>query len=96
MQRSILILCIAYYELNDSLVSDTVYDARARQLSQMMDVMPSEDFEMTDYAYAFSDFTAATGFDLVGRLDSKQKAYLTRITKHIIDLKRQELKVNAD
>ena len=87
LQRWLIVHSIMYYELNDSVVSDKVFDTNARQLVDMQNEY-SDIAEETEYWYMFYDFDASTGFHLYDRLKENDKKYLTHIAQHVLALNR--------
>ena len=72
LQRWILVQSFAYYELNDNIASDYIYDANARQLEELVKQHPDE-FKRSRYYTYFHDFYdagehATSGFDLIERV----------------------------
>lgn len=86
LQRRILIYSIAYYELNDNIVSDKYYDEISKQLIVLQNENKSVVKE-TMYGYVFYDFDGSTGFDLYHRLNAKDKEYLMHLTKVVLNMK---------
>lgn len=86
LQRRVLIYSIAYYEMDENIVSDSVYDGICKQLVRMQKEFP-DSFKKSRYYYVFYDFEGSTAFDLVARLKKEEKEYLYKITRYIISLK---------
>lgn len=82
LQRYILIHSYIYYELNDSLIDDKMFDVNSRQLVQMQRE-DSEGAEQSDYWYVFYDFDGSTGFDLFHRLNEDDKKQIIKLA-HIV------------
>ena len=77
LQRSILVNSFAYYELNDNILEDYVYDNNAKQLEELVKEYPDE-FKRSKYYDYFHDFYDAdehstSGFDLLERVRKKDK-----------------------
>lgn len=83
IQRRILVYSIAYYELNNNIVSDKYYDELSKQLVVLQNKNKSVVKE-TQYGYVFQDFDGSTGFDLYHRLNKKDKEHLMRITQMVL------------
>lgn len=79
LQRKIILNCIAYYELNTNILSDTEYDDLSRQLVNMQDDQSIDIMHDTQYGYCMYDFDGSTGFDLYPRLNDHDKEYLMNI-----------------
>lgn len=83
LQRKIIILSIAYYELSQNLIDDSLFDKYCKQLVSMH--KEHGDISDTEYGYAFGDdFDGSTGFYLYYNLNEHDKEYLYHITYHII------------
>lgn len=83
LQRRIIIWSIMYYELNESCVSDQMYDSVSKQLVELQRQASKEDFEKSTYYYAMYDFDGNTGFDIPSRLTKYDHEYLTNIASHV-------------
>jgi len=87
--RDIIILSVVYYELNDTIVSDIVYDKRLKYLCNLV----NNNRDIIDKCYYYNvlkDIDPSTGFDLSDKLDIKHREYLTHLASHCIKLKRGE------
>lgn len=71
LQRQIIICSIVYYELDDNLVSDYVYDSWCKQLVELQ--AECEEVEQSNLWYVYYDFDGSTGFDLFYRLTDEDK-----------------------
>ena len=58
-----LVHSFLYYQLNTNIISDTTFDAWARELANLMRDYP-EDAKLTYHYKSFKDFTGDTGYDL--------------------------------
>lgn len=74
LQRSILVNSMAYYEMNDNILSDFQYDANARQLEALIKEC-TDDARRSRYNDYFEDFFSedddthmTSGFDLLERV----------------------------
>lgn len=83
LQKWILVHSIIYYELNTSIVSDSMFDANSYQLVRIIRIN-SDEFKRTKWYYAFKDFDGSTGFDLYKKLKKKHKSELLSIAHHLI------------
>lgn len=68
LQRWILVQSFAYYQFDNSIAVDFVYDDNAKQLASMLKEFPDEAKRSRYYDY-FYDFTGETGYHLVGRVE---------------------------
>ena len=83
LQRRVIVACIAYYELDATVISDTDYKELAEQLVEYQ-TMYKDDAEKSTYWYVMSDFCVSTGFDIYDKLNEHDKEYLTLIASHVI------------
>lgn len=83
LQRRVLVYSIAYYELNNNIVSDSYYDAISKQLVVLQN-KNKEVVKETMYGYVFKDFDGSTGFDLYHKLNKSDKEYLMDITQFVM------------
>lgn len=85
LQRRVIVYSIMYYELNESIVSDTEYDKISKQLVNLQNAH-KEVLRDTQYFYCMYDFDGSTGFDLFNRLTKKDKDYLLNVAMFILRL----------
>lgn len=78
LERSILVCSLAYYELNDNLLSDSQYDYNTRQLLELKSLYPA-DFAASRYFEYFKNFESGTGFYLAGAVKEKDSDLYERI-----------------
>lgn len=83
LQRRVIVACIAYYELDATVISDTNYKELAEQLVEYQ-TKYKEDAEKSTYWYVMNDFCVSTGFDIYDKLNEHDKEYLTLIASHVI------------
>ena len=83
LQRRVIVACIAYYELDESVISDTDYKELAEQLIEHQ-TTHSEDAAKSTYYYAMKDFDVSTGFDVYDKLNNYDKDWLMMITRIVI------------
>lgn len=96
LQRSILVNSFAYYELNENILADHVYDANAKQLADLKKQYP-EEFKRSRYYEYFYDYCSeednvhyTSGFDLLERVrktDKQLYRYLHIDAAMALDLK---------
>lgn len=85
LQRVVLIHSYLYYELDNPVWSDMLFDCVSRQLARMQDKHDGKWIKnKTQYGYCFYDFDGTTGFDLWGRLKVEDREIIQRITKGIV------------
>lgn len=68
-----------YYELDESCITDKQYDVISKQLVHLQSSVDEAEFKKSTYYYAMYDFDGSTGFDIPGRLNDKDRKYLTSI-----------------
>ena len=83
LQRWIIIHSIIYYELDENVVSDKMFDNNAKQLVDMQAKFP-EVAEKSRYWYAFEDFDGSTGFNLFDALTGQDQEWLMPIAKTVL------------
>ena len=79
LQRKILVNSVAYYEYDESPLTDSFYDGICRQLVILQEEYNKEggDFvKDSRFGYAFHDFDGSTGFHLYHRLNPRDKYYI--------------------
>lgn len=84
LQRRILVYSIAYYELNDTIVPDLIYEKVSKQYLQLSNWVEPEELERAEYYYVFYDYDGSTGFDLIQRLCESDKEKLFNIANYIL------------
>lgn len=62
-QRQILVHSCLYYQFNENLIQDHVYDAWSKELAELIRDCPRE-FQNSVYSAAFTDYDGCSGFDL--------------------------------
>lgn len=70
LERWILVQSYIYYELNDNVASDFVYDDNVKQLVELVANYP-DDFKASSYHRYFFDFEpgCTSGFNLLQRVE---------------------------
>ena len=84
LQRKILVSCIFYYELDDTILTDNEYNIISQQLIDLMSKTDKSIVEKTKYYYVFKDFDKSTGFDLYSKLNKVDKQHLQEFTGYLI------------
>lgn len=79
LQRKIIIASIAYYELDEYIMSDFQYDDSVKQLKELMN--KCEEKEQSRYWYVYKDWTGATGCFLYSHLNEDDKRRLLEDAK---------------
>jgi hypothetical protein len=87
--RYIIVHSIIYYELNESVISDKLFDKKAAILVKLMNKYP-EETRNSEYYRAIYDFDGSTGFHLYSRLKKSQRRYLKQIARNIIRLYKED------
>lgn len=91
LERWILVQSFAYYELDENIAADSVYDANSHQLAEMLDQYPDES-KRSRYRQYFYDFTGDTGYHLIGRVQKGDPKMYRRIWRDAcvaLDLKKK-------
>lgn len=79
LQRFIIVHSYIYYELNDNVISDKDYDAKAKELVKYKNEYP-ELWKSSEYYKQFGDdYNGATGFSLYHELNEHQKEIIQSI-----------------
>ena len=79
LQRFIIVHSYIYYELNDNVISDKDYDAKAKELVRYKNKYP-ELWNSSEYYKQFGDdYNGATGFSLYHELNEHQKEIIQSI-----------------
>lgn len=79
LQRFIILHSYIYYELDDNVISDREYDARAKELVKYKNEYPDL-WKSSEYYKQFGDdYNGSTGFTLYHDLDEKQKMIIQSI-----------------
>jgi len=92
LERIIIVHSIIYYELNSSVISDQKFDKLARLLAKKIQKHGEKRIRKTQYGYVLYDFDGTTGFDIMGRLNEKDKSYLTNLAEHVLLAAEEEVK----
>ncbi len=76
LRLGLMIHSYLYYKMGQSIISDSKWDARARELVKLQKEYPAI-AKKVRFAKVFEDFTGETGYYLAGALDKKgiNKAY---------------------
>lgn len=83
LQRYIIVHSYIYYELNDNLISDREYDAKAKELV-MLKERYSDEWKNSEYYKQFSDdYNGSTGFTFYNDLNNHQKEIILSIINSI-------------
>lgn len=81
LQRIIILHSYIYYELDDNVISDFEYDAKAHKLAKYKEDYP-ELWKTSKYYEQFGDdYDGSTGFGLYARLDPEQQKIIQHIAK---------------
>ena len=91
LQRKIIKLSIAYYEMDYSFIDDSSFDELCYQL---VDMQKSEVAKKSRYWYMMYDFDGSTGADLYYRLNNEDKNWLWWVVEKEIYFREHPLKLN--
>lgn len=70
LQRWILVHSYLYYELDQPIISDSMYDSNSVQLLGYMVKLTKKDLSNSRYFEAFNNYDGSSGFDLTSKLDT--------------------------
>lgn len=94
LRRYTLVHSYIYYEKDFNVISDEVYDKKARELV-LLQQMPSNQCGM--YYDVFANFDGSTGFDLYHKLNEVEKERVKSIANSVINsYKTNKREVNKD
>lgn len=83
LQRYMIVHAVIYYELDNNIVDDRVYDAKAKELVRLKNENP-ELWKSSEYYKQFgNDYNGSTGFTLYHDLDEHQKTIILSIINSI-------------
>lgn len=83
LERYIILHSVIYYHLNSNVISDSQYDEYAKYLEKLIKLNDKE-FKESQYYYAFTDYSSATGFDLYDKLNDYDKKYLIHLAIKVL------------
>lgn len=84
LQRYIIVHSYIYYELDNNVISDKVYDAKSRELVGYKDLYPELWIRSEYYEQFGHDYNGATGFTLYHGLNQKQQTIIRSIANNIL------------
>lgn len=76
LQRWIIVHSIVYYNLGQSIVTDSQFDRNCYQLVSLMGQHPRQS-RLSHYARYFEDFDGSTGYDLPNKLSPEDAIKLS-------------------
>lgn len=90
LQRYLIIHSVIYYEYNDNVIDDRLYDAKAKELVKLKNDNPDL-WKQSDYYKQYGDdYNGSTGFTLFHDLDDHQKQIILAIINSIYRMKKGE------
>lgn len=93
LQKMILVNSIAYYELDENLVSDYKHDQWAKRLQEVLTDNPIA--ELSPLHYVFRNYTIGTGtsgFDLMQKLTDEDLNKYYWIAQRMVESKREMMR----
>lgn len=84
LQRRIIVWSLMYYEMDESCISDEMFDLVAKQLVHLQSSVDEAEFKKSTYYYAMYDFDGTTGFYIASRLTKKDREYLSLIARYVL------------
>lgn len=88
--RQVLVHSFIYYQLNESIIEDWVFDRWSKDIVNMREQYP-EEYERTDFAEQFREFDGSSGFDLPYATPEIQSIGY-RMIKRYQELKHEQMK----
>lgn len=85
LERWILVHSMIYYEMNTNVVSDKTFDSYSRVLVRKIEKYGQKRIKKTQYGYVFYDFDGNTGFDLIDRLNPKDRDRIESIAYAVVN-----------
>ena len=83
LQRYIIVHSYIYYELNNNVISDREYDAKAKELVEYKNDYPELWKNSMYYKQFGDDYNGSTGFTFYRELDEQQKKIIRSIASSI-------------
>lgn len=77
LQKWILVHSFIYYELNESIVSDEMFDNNCLQLYKLK-VKYKQSYKKSNYYYAMKNFDGSTGFGYFEKLNKEHNLSVAR------------------
>lgn len=77
LQRWILVHSFLYYELNNSIVSDEMFDKNSKQLTTMKRKF-AKSYKEALFGYAMKDFDGSTGYGFHNNLKEEHRLLIER------------------
>lgn len=90
LQRYLLLHSILYYKRSESVISDTKFDAVAKQLYRAQANAKTSVLEKTMYYYATVDFNGSTMYDVMQLLTHDDYSYLEQIALRVLKMYNEE------
>jgi len=85
LQHWVIVHSMLYYKYNESIATDSQYDANCIQLVKYMQESPCT-ASQSQYYHVFLDFDGSTGFDLESRLTDKQHKKFKNILQRLREM----------
>ncbi len=95
-QRYIIVHSYIYYFMDNNIISDREYDAKALRLVEMKNKYP-EEWKNSEYYEQYGDeYTGNTGFDLIETLTDRQMKIIQSVINGIfVSLRNEEVTIIA-
>lgn len=81
-RRQVLVHSFLYYQLNQNVISDFIFDDWCKHLVELQATFPKES-KQAEYAKEFEGFDGSSGYDLPFHYPEIQNAGLTILDHHI-------------
>lgn len=84
LQRRIIVACIIYYMLNESVINDDDYEQISHQYLRMAKTIGKETLKKTRYYYVMKEYDGSTGNYIYKKLNSEDRRHLMMISKQLV------------
>lgn len=91
LARFVLIHSILYYDMNENVILDSMYDEYSKYLANLIKTNPKIVKDCYYYSVIF-DFDGNTGFDLRSRLTKEDNEYLTKMALKVLQDSKRNVK----
>lgn len=93
-QRQVLVHSFLYYQLNESIIEDWIFDRWSKDIVELRERYPDE-FDKSVYADAYAEFDGSSGFDLPFALPEVQSQGYKMLDYHR-KLKHKQMKKHME
>lgn len=86
-RNQLVIHSLIYYEFNDNIVSDAIYDKWSKELAELQAKYPSES-AAAPLTEMFADFDGSTGYQLAARASDNQRQRAESVLRYYLTHRR--------